>query len=78
MPLNVVFFKASRLVSTKTLLLKHDYRRQGFDDASCCFPMICRSGIQNIQGVGLVLELWSALHFLLSLLGKETEEGMCM
>ena len=30
MPLIIVFFEASKLVSTKkTLLLKHDYRRQG-------------------------------------------------
>ena len=29
MPLNIVFFEASKLVSTKTLLLKHYYRRQG-------------------------------------------------
>ena len=30
MPLNIVFFGASKLVSTKTLLLKHYCRRQGF------------------------------------------------
>ena len=29
MPLNIVFLEASKLVSTKTLLLKHYYRRQG-------------------------------------------------
>ena len=29
MPLNLFFFEASKLVSTKALLLKHDYRRQG-------------------------------------------------
>ena len=29
MPSNIVFLRASKLVSTKTLLLKHDYRRQG-------------------------------------------------
>ena len=29
MPLKIVFFEASKWVSTKTLLLKHYYRRQG-------------------------------------------------
>ena len=29
MPLNIVVLEASTLVSTKTLLLKHYYRRQG-------------------------------------------------
>ena len=29
MPLNIVLWEASALVSTKTLLLKHYYRRQG-------------------------------------------------
>ena len=29
MPLNIVVFEASKSVSTKTLLLKHYYRRQG-------------------------------------------------
>ena len=29
MPLKIVLFEASKLVSTKTLLLKHNYRRQG-------------------------------------------------
>ena len=29
MPFNIVFFEASKLVSTKTLLLKHYYCRQG-------------------------------------------------
>ena len=29
MPFKIVVFEASKLVSTKTLLLKHDYRRQG-------------------------------------------------
>ena len=29
MPLNISVFEASKLVSTKTLLLKHYYRRQG-------------------------------------------------
>ena len=32
MPLNIVF-QASKLVPTKTLLLKHDNRRQGKRDA---------------------------------------------
>ena len=30
MPLNKAFLRPPRLVSTKTLLLKHDYRRQRF------------------------------------------------
>ena len=29
MPLKIVFLEAPKLVSTKTLLLKHYYRRQG-------------------------------------------------
>ena len=29
MPLNIVFFEASKSVSTKTLLLKHYYHREG-------------------------------------------------
>ena len=30
MPLNIVFLRPQKLLSTKTLLLKHYYRRQGF------------------------------------------------
>ena len=30
MPLNIVVLEASKKVSTKTLSLKHYYRRQGF------------------------------------------------
>ena len=34
MPLKVVFWGAPKLVSTKTLLLKHSYRRQGKNRAA--------------------------------------------
>ena len=35
MPLKIVFLRPPKLVSTKTLLLKHYYRRQGQDGRVC-------------------------------------------
>ena len=45
MPLNIVFFEASKLVSTKTLLLKHHYRRQGDIYFFAC-ACLCEDGIR--------------------------------
>ena len=41
MPLNIVFWRPSKLVSTKTLLLKHYYRRQGVN----CLLIVCQSHV---------------------------------
>ena len=53
MPLNKVFFEASKLVSTKTLLLKHYYRHQGKWDEVCLWVI---RGCQASQGEGA--DLW--------------------
>ena len=42
MPFKIVFFEASKLVTTKTLLLKHYYRRQGFSPFSSKRPLFGR------------------------------------
>ena len=45
MPLNIAFFEASKSVSTKTLLLKHYYRRQGKKGRA--------KGSENLEGGAL-------------------------
>ena len=51
MPLNIVFLGASKLVSTKTLLLKHYCRRQGVGGApkgaakASCAETVVQKGV---------------------------------
>ena len=47
MPLNIVFFEASKLVSTKTLLLKHYYRRQGICQTRSRFFLVSEAWEQT-------------------------------
>ena len=60
MPLKIVFFEASKLVSTKTLLLKHYYRHQGFGKGMRTATFQFSESRGSVNGPNLVTEL----HFL--------------